>query len=61
MAEHSWQSRLVACSIHAVTAKEAYMFAKVIALILFVVLFGLIHYRNTYWKGQWEKKTKELR
>lgn len=37
------------------------MFEKIIAFAIMGLLFGLVHYRNFYWKGQWEKKTKELR
>jgi len=37
------------------------MFEKIAGIVLFAILFGLIHYRNTYWKSKWEKMTKELR
>lgn len=41
--------------------QEDVMFEKIIAFAIMGLLFGLVHYRNFYWKGQWEKKTKELR
>lgn len=37
------------------------MIEKVVAVGVMVVLFGLIHYRNTYYRSSWERMTKGLR
>lgn len=37
------------------------MAEKIVGVVIMAALFGLIHYRNFYWKGRWGRMTKGLR
>lgn len=42
-------------------AQEEVMIEKVVAVCVLAALFGLIHYRNFYWRSSWERMTRGLR